>query len=84
MIGMSWRRGVRKVAPVSEWNRTNSGFAPGRQMEAFDVDFAEQPIHESDKQGLRQIRQSTAIKIEADEFAKSLADVYDLIAMGCG
>lgn len=53
-----------------------------RQMEAFDVDFAEQPIHESDKKGLRQIRECTSIKIEADESAKSLADVYDLIAMG--
>ena len=49
-----------------------------RRMEDLHVAFAEQPIHCRDFAGMADIRGSTAIDIQADEAAQSLADVYEL------
>ena len=49
-----------------------------RQLEPFDLAYAEQPVHYRDLAGLRHVTQHTDIPIMADESVQSLDDVLVL------
>jgi L-Ala-D/L-Glu epimerase len=51
------------------------------QMERFDIELCEQPIHADDHKGLRDVTSSTSIPIYADEDVRTSADVARLA--GC-
>jgi L-alanine-DL-glutamate epimerase-like enolase superfamily enzyme len=48
------------------------------QMERFDVELCEQPIHADDHDGLSEVTSSTSIPIYADEDVRTSADVAEL------
>ena len=52
-----------------------------RELEAFDVDFVEQPVAAHDLAGLRYVRQRSALPIIADESCATEEDVPNLV--GC-
>jgi L-alanine-DL-glutamate epimerase-like enolase superfamily enzyme len=52
-----------------------------RQMEEFDLGYAEQPVAASDLEGMRRVRMATHTPIVADESAFSLQDAFRILKM---
>jgi L-alanine-DL-glutamate epimerase-like enolase superfamily enzyme len=52
-----------------------------RQFESYDLAWAEQPVAGRDLAGLREVRQSTAIAILADESCGSMTDLLRIIEL---
>jgi L-alanine-DL-glutamate epimerase-like enolase superfamily enzyme len=51
-------------------------------MEAYELDLIEQPVHATDIEGMRAVRGSTSILVEADEGANTLAEIATLLDRG--
>jgi L-alanine-DL-glutamate epimerase-like enolase superfamily enzyme len=70
-----------RVDPNAAWT---SEEAPGRieRIARFGLEFVEQPVAPQDVEGLRHVRERSAIPIVADEAAVRLADV-DRLAGAC-
>jgi L-alanine-DL-glutamate epimerase-like enolase superfamily enzyme len=64
----------------------NQSYAPKdairaiRRMEPYNIDLVEQPVHEHDLVGLRQVTQAVDVPVEADESAQTLEDVFRLVS----
>ncbi len=73
--------GTIRVDPNAAWTPEE---APGRieLIERFGVEFVEQPVAPDDIEGLRYVRERSALPIVADEAAVRLADV-DRLAGAC-
>ncbi len=73
--------GTIRVDPNAAWTPQE---APGRieRIERFGVEFVEQPVAPEDIEGLRYVRERSALPIVADEAAVRLADV-DRLAGAC-
>lgn len=52
-----------------------------RQLSTFGVDLVEQPVRADDRAGLKLVRQSLNMLVEADEAVRSPRDVMELVAM---
>lgn len=52
-----------------------------RQLGPYGVDLVEQPVRAEDRAGLRLVRQSLDMLVEADEAVSSPRDVMELVAM---
>jgi len=50
-----------------------------RQVEDLDIEYFEQPVPERDFDGLKHVAQSVGCLVEADESARSLEDVWQLV-----
>jgi len=50
-----------------------------RQVEDLNIEYFEQPVPERDFDGLKQVAQSVGCLVEADESARSLEDVWQLV-----
>lgn len=50
-----------------------------RQVEDLHIEYFEQPVPERDFDGLRHVAQSVGCLVEADESAKSLEDIWQLV-----
>ena len=73
--------GTIRVDPNAAWTREE---APGRieRIERFGIEFVEQPVAPDDIDGLRYVRERSALPIVADEAAVRFADV-DRLAGAC-
>lgn len=73
--------GVIRVDPNAAWTPQE---APGRieRIAPFGIEFVEQPVAPQDIDGLRHVREHSALPIVADEAAVRLADV-DRLAGAC-
>jgi len=73
--------GTIRVDPNAAWTAAE---APGRieRIAPFGIEFVEQPVAPQDVDGLRRVRELSAIPIVADEAAVRLADV-DRLAGAC-
>ena len=73
--------GTIRVDPNAAWTPAE---APGRieRIERFGVEFVEQPVAPDDIEGLRYVRERSALPIVADEAAVRLADI-DRLAGAC-
>lgn len=73
--------GVIRVDPNAAWAPQE---APGRieRIAPFGIEFVEQPVAPQDIDGLRRVREQSALPIVADEAAVRLADV-DRLAGAC-
>ena len=73
--------GVIRVDPNAAWTPQE---APGRieRIAPFGIEFVEQPVAPQDIEGLRHVREHSALPIVADEAAVRLADV-DRLAGAC-
>ncbi len=74
-------RGTIRVDPNAAWTPEE---APGRieRIARFGIEFVEQPTPPDDVEGLRRVRERSALPIVADEAAVRLADV-DRLASAC-
>jgi L-alanine-DL-glutamate epimerase-like enolase superfamily enzyme len=54
-----------------------------RLMDDFDVALIEQPVRPDDLAGLAAVRAAVRPLVEADESARSLEDIYQLVKAGC-
>lgn len=52
-----------------------------RQVEDLDVEYFEQPVPERDFDGLKHVTQSVGCVVEADESARSLEDIWQIVRM---
>jgi L-alanine-DL-glutamate epimerase-like enolase superfamily enzyme len=52
-----------------------------RQVEDLNIEYFEQPVPERDFDGLNHVAQSVGCLVEADESARSLKDVWQLVRM---
>ena len=73
--------GAIRVDPNAAWTADE---APARieRIARFGIEFVEQPVPPEDLEGLRQVRERSALPIVADEAAVRLADV-DRLAGAC-
>ena len=73
--------GTIRVDPNAAWTAAE---APGRieRIAPFGIEFVEQPVAPQDVDGLRRVRELSAVPIVADEAAVRLADV-DRLAGAC-
>lgn len=73
--------GAIRVDPNAAWTATE---APARiaRLVPFGIEFVEQPVAPDDLEGLRAVREQSALPIVADEAAVRLADV-DRLAGAC-
>jgi L-Ala-D/L-Glu epimerase / N-acetyl-D-glutamate racemase len=73
--------GTIRVDPNAAWTPRE---APGRieSLVPFDIEFVEQPTPPDDIEGLRYVRERSALPVVADEAAVRLADV-DRLAGAC-
>jgi L-alanine-DL-glutamate epimerase-like enolase superfamily enzyme len=51
-----------------------------RRMGAYNIDLVEQPVHQLDLVGLRQVSQAVDVPVEADESAQTLEDIFRLVS----
>jgi L-alanine-DL-glutamate epimerase-like enolase superfamily enzyme len=67
----------------------NQGWTPKaaisalRRMEPFDIALVEQPVRADDHAGLATVRSAVGMLVEADESARTVADVFHLARAGC-
>jgi L-alanine-DL-glutamate epimerase-like enolase superfamily enzyme len=50
------------------------------RMSPYNIDLVEQPVHEQDLVGLKQVTQAVDVVVEADESAQTLEDVFRLVS----
>jgi L-alanine-DL-glutamate epimerase-like enolase superfamily enzyme len=71
---------VRLMVDPNMSYRPKDAIAFATRIGAFDVDMVEQPVRESDLDGLAQVTRDVAVAIEADESAFSPASTFHLAA----
>lgn len=54
-----------------------------RELERLDVFWMEEPLHRSDRAGMRRLRDACRVKVAGGEMARELHDLRDLIVEGC-
>lgn len=54
-----------------------------RELEKLDVYWMEEPLHRSDRPGMRSLRDATSVRIAGGEMTRELYEFRDLIADGC-
>ena len=57
--------------------------AVARELERLGVYWMEEPLHRADRDGMRALRQATAVRIAAGEMTRQLHELRDLITGGC-
>lgn len=96
-VGVDPRLDVERVAAIRKavgpdvgiTLDANQGWTPPaaidvlRRVEEFDIALIEQPVRSDDYGGLAQVRAAVNIVVEADESAKSLADIFRLAQTDC-
>jgi L-alanine-DL-glutamate epimerase-like enolase superfamily enzyme len=55
----------------------------GRELERLRVYWMEEPVHRSDRDGMRRLRDALDLRIAAGELAREPAELRDLITDGC-
>lgn len=54
-----------------------------KELERLEVYWMEEPLHRGDYAGMRQLRQSTSVRIAGGELTKELYELRELITTGC-
>jgi L-alanine-DL-glutamate epimerase-like enolase superfamily enzyme len=54
-----------------------------RELERLGVYWMEEPLHRSDREGMRRLRDSCGVRIAGGEMAREVHDLRDLIIDGC-
>lgn len=53
-----------------------------RELDRLGVYWMEEPLHRADIAGMRQLRESTDVRVAAGEMTRSMHELYDLILQG--
>jgi L-Ala-D/L-Glu epimerase len=69
---------VHLTVDANQSYRAEGAIALYRQVEDLNIEYFEQPVPERDFDGLKHVAQSIGCVVEADESARSLADVWQL------
>ena len=54
-----------------------------RELEKLDVYWMEEPLHRSDRPGMKSLRETTSVRIAGGEMTRELYEFRDLITDGC-
>lgn len=54
-----------------------------RELERLGVYWMEEPLHRADREGMRRLREATAVRIAGGEMTRELSEFRDLITGGC-
>ena len=74
------------------WRMTWDTYAPwslkdavkvARELEQLDVFWMEEPLHRSDREGMKRLRTMTDVRIAGGEMTRELYEFRDLITEGC-
>jgi L-alanine-DL-glutamate epimerase-like enolase superfamily enzyme len=74
-----WRMPWDTAAPWS----LKDAVAVARALEGLGIYWMEEPLHRGDREGMRQLRQMTPIRIAGGEMTRELHEFRELIAGGC-
>ena len=70
--------GVRIRVDANQAYSVKTALRVAREIERYDIDFLEQPVHMGDLDGLTEVTRNSPIPIMADESAKSLRDLAEI------
>ncbi len=70
---------VRLTADANQTYSVKAAIRALGEMERHGLDLIEQPVHASDHAGMRAVRRSTTVLVEADEAANTVAEIATLI-----
>jgi L-alanine-DL-glutamate epimerase-like enolase superfamily enzyme len=73
-------KGVHLTIDANQSYSVKDAILALNRMSEFDIDLAEQPVAARDLKGLRQVTDSVAVTVEADEAAASVDDVMRLVS----
>jgi L-alanine-DL-glutamate epimerase-like enolase superfamily enzyme len=68
--------------PEPPWSLKDA-LAVARELERLGVYWMEEPLHRGDRDGMRQLRQMTDIRIAGGEMTRELHEFRELVAGGC-
>ncbi|PLR77035.1 hypothetical protein CU633_12515 [Bacillus sp. V3-13] len=71
-------RNVRLRVDANQGYNVKTAVNVIEEIKQYDIDYVEQPVPGWDRDGLRQVRNTSSIPIMADESAHTLKDVYQL------
>jgi L-alanine-DL-glutamate epimerase-like enolase superfamily enzyme len=74
-----WRMSWDAYAPWS----LKDAVPVARELEALGVYWMEEPLHRSDREGMRRLREMTDIRIAGGEMTRELYEFRDLLRDGC-
>jgi len=74
-----WRMAWDEYAPWS----LKDALQVARELERLDVYWMEEPLHRGDREGMRRLRDSVAVRIAGGEMTRELYEFRDLIDEGC-
>ncbi|MEJ1161257.1 mandelate racemase/muconate lactonizing enzyme family protein [Prosthecomicrobium sp. N25] len=74
-----WRMSWDAYAPWS----LKDALQVARELEGLGVYWMEEPLHRSDREGMRRLREMTDIRIAGGEMTRELPEFRDLIRDGC-
>jgi len=74
-----WRQPWDTQAPWS----LKDALAVARELERLQVYWMEEPLHRGDREGMRALREATAVRIAAGEMTRQAHELRDLITSGC-
>ena len=66
----------------SAWN-VKDALVIGRELERLGVYWMEEPLHRTDRDGMRRLRDTLDVRIAGGELAREPAELRDLITDGC-
>ena len=70
--------GIRIRVDANQAYSVKTALRVAREIEKYDIDFLEQPVHMGDLDGLTEVTRNSPIPIMADESAKSLRDLAEI------